>query len=105
LKVCIDLGKSEELIVVVPNRFSTLKETLLNAVLVEQMPSVMEFCSFITWRTASAEVDQKWPRGRAVIEMLAAYNHGVFDVGGDVSMLVDLPPDLAWALEYDDRTN
>jgi hypothetical protein len=46
---------------------------------------------FISWRISSATIDQKWPRGRAIFEMLSAYNRGVVGAGGDMSMLVDVP--------------
>lgn len=90
LGTCIELARSSELTVILPRCHEGLKRRLLMAALGQRAPNTWSFDAFISWRTTSATVDQNWPPGRALLELLGAYNRRVSDAGNDDSMLVEV---------------
>jgi hypothetical protein len=87
------LARSSEVTVIAPERSLPLKELLLQSVLPDQLSPVWGFFNFISWRTTWAAADKKWPRKRAVLEMLSAYNSRTLDARRGRSLLVDIPQD------------
>lgn len=87
---CIELGRSAELTVVVYGAHGFVKRELLTSVLGGRAPNVWELDSFISWRTFSATVDQGWPCGRALLELLGMYNRRVSAVGRGSSIEIQL---------------
>lgn len=88
---CIRLARSSVLTVILPRSHEPLKRRLLMAALRGRAPPLWSFESFISWRTLCATIDQGWPRERAVLELLAAYNERALSAGRGDALLVDLP--------------
>jgi hypothetical protein len=91
---CIQMARSSKLTVILPRRNEGLKRRLLTAALHRRAPSIWSLDAFISWRTTSATVDQEWPPGRAVLELLRAYNRRVSASGRGKSMRVGAPIEL-----------
>ena len=89
---CIKLARHSVVVVIVPRCHRWLKERLLAAVLRRRDPGTVSLGNFISWRTISAAIDQRWPEERATLRLLAAYNRRVRAAGtGDLALLVDAP--------------
>jgi hypothetical protein len=95
LNVCIKLARSSEVTAIMPRRHERLKRRLLMAVLRDRAPNIWSFSAFISWRTISATLDRGWPSGRAVIELLIAYNRRVTAAHDGNAMLVQIPQGLS----------
>ncbi len=95
MSTCLKLARSSAVIVIVPRPRERLKRRLLMAVLRGRAPSIWSFDAFISWRTLSAAIDQGWPPGRAVLELLSAYNRRITTAGAGDAMLVQLPQGLS----------
>lgn len=88
---CIELARRSELTVILARGHDRLKRRLLTAVLRKRTPNIWTFDTFISWRTTSADIDQSWPPGRALCELLTAYNRRTNASDQPHSLLVDLP--------------
>jgi len=95
MSICIRLARSSAVIAVVPRLHEDLKRQLLTAVLCDRAPSIWSFDAFISWRTTSATIDERWPPGRAVLELLTAYNRRINVAHGSNAMLVQVPQGLS----------
>jgi len=94
INTCINLARSGVVTAILPRRYERLKRQLLTRTLRQRLPSIWSFDAFISWRTISAAIDQQWPPGRAVFELLIAYNRRIIAGGGSSAMLVQVPEEL-----------
>ena len=94
LAKCIELCRTTELTVVLFTAHDSLKRELLTSVLGGRAPNVWALDSFVSWRTMTATIDQRWPRGRALLEFLRRYNRRLSAVGRGPSIGIQLPTDL-----------
>jgi len=95
LSTCLKLAQSSVVTAILPRRHERLKRRLLLAALRHRAPNIWSFDAFISWRTTSATIDQEWPPGRAVSELLIAYNRRIAAAYGRGTMLVQLPADFS----------
>ncbi len=95
ISTCIKLARSSEVTAIVPRRHERLKRRLLMAALRRRAPNIWSFDAFISWRTTSATIDQKWPPGRAVLQLLSAYNRRITAAGGSNAILAQVPQGLS----------
>ncbi len=95
ISTCMRLARSSEVTAILPRRHERLKRGLLQAALRHRTPNIWSFDTFISWRTTSATIDQEWPPGRAVIELLSAYNRRVTAAGASSAILVQVPQGLS----------
>lgn len=95
LSTCLKLAQSSAVTAILPRRHERLKRRLLLAALRHRAPNIWSFDAFISWRTTSATIDQEWPPGRAVFELLIAYNRRIAAAYGRDAMSVQLPPELS----------
>lgn len=91
LNSCIELSQSSEVATIIARHHEKLKRELLSAVLGDRTPSICDLDQFISWRITSATIDQNWPPGRAIRELLAAYNRRVTAAEYSRSILVQVP--------------
>jgi hypothetical protein len=63
----------------------------LQHVLGAKTPLVMSFDSFMSLRLSFSSADAKWTGERALLELITAYNRRSAAVGGNDSLLVEVP--------------
>ena len=91
LAACIRLSQAGIVTVIVLRHHERLKRQLLTAVLRGRTPCIWPIDSFISYRTLFATTDQAWPRKRALLELLKAYNQRLSTHRGDDALLVQIP--------------
>lgn len=91
---CINLARWSEMTVIVAPEQEGVKRRLLTAALRERTPNTWSFDTFISWRTTSASIDQGWPPGWSLRQMLAAYNERTTAVGQGDCTLIEVPREL-----------
>lgn len=96
LAICMKLSRSKTTTVILPRRYERLKRRLLTAALGRRTPGIWSFDSFISYRTLFPTVDHAWPHGRAIFELLKAYNRRVSSDGQDDTFLVPIPQEPSW---------
>jgi hypothetical protein len=92
---CLKLARSSAVIAIVPRRHERLKRRVLMATLRGRAPCIWSFDAFISWRTLSATIDQGWPSGQAILELLSAYNRRITTAHARDLMLARLPQGLS----------
>ena len=95
ISTCIKLTRSSEVTAILPRRHERLKRQLLRGALHDRAPNIWSFDAFISWRTTSATIDQEWPPGKAILELLSAYNRRITAAGGSSAILVQVPQGLS----------
>ena len=95
LSTCLKLAQSSAVTAILPRCHERLKRRLLLAALCDRAPTIWSFDAFISWRTTSATIDQGWPPGRAVLELLSAYNRHITAAHGGDAVLVQVPQGLS----------
>ncbi len=94
LNRCIRLARSETVTVIMPRRYGKLKRRLLTGALGQRTPVMWSLDEFISYRTLFPTIDQGWPRNRAILELLKAYNRRVNAVGCSDALLVQSPEEI-----------
>ena len=82
---------------IAPPRYGRLLFHALRSLTDRIAPTVMGIDEYVNLRTLFATMDFNWPRDRAHIELIEAYNRCVIESHGDSSICVELPvtPDYA----------